>query len=63
MSKKVRTIHPLTVADSLKAQNDAVNLLVSAVDAFLKFHADAPGADILRKAMDNCRAAMWPEKE
>lgn len=61
--RSTRTFHLLDVAKSLEEQNNKVGLLIQAVHAFLTTHEGIAGADLLRKAADDARAAMWPDAE
>lgn len=61
--KQVRTFHPLDVAASIQEQSGKVGNLLAAVQALLSLNPDFPGADILRNAADECRAAMYPDDD
>jgi hypothetical protein len=64
MAKPAKTIHPLAIIDSMKAQNEAVFKLISTVSAVLAVSGDSlpPSAkQTLEKAAEECRAAMWPD--
>jgi len=66
--KPVPTIHPLAMAKSLEAQNDAFGVLVSAVQTFIDISRRSPASDttsaltLLEKTLDRTTAAFWPDE-
>jgi hypothetical protein len=61
--QQTRTFHPLEVAKSIEEQSNKVGILLGAVESILSLHPDLPGGEILRRAADECRAAMYPEHD
>lgn len=59
-----KTFHPLAMADSLRAQNQAIGDLIIMVETALDIDGDKMSDAVrnrLREAKDKCRAAWWPE--
>lgn len=70
MAKKreVQTFHPLAMAKSLEAQNEAVGLLIAEVSSTANF-ANKCDLEMLRELIQKCgvaaekaRKAMWPDE-
>lgn len=61
--KAAKTFHLLAMAKSLEQQNDVLFNLISAIETVLEVNPGMKGRDALSKALDDCRAAMWPDGE
>ena len=67
--KPVQTFHPLAVAESLKAQNDAIGVFIQKVSSVASI-ADWTDAEKLREVVkglgaeaETVRAVLWPSDE
>ncbi len=61
--KPVRTINIAAIAESLSEQSGKIFALISAAEIFLDLNPGARGADLLRKAIDECHAAVFPDRQ
>lgn len=60
--KPVKTFHFLDMADSLREQGQFIFSMICAAETVMKLNPDLHGGSELRRAVDECRAAMYPEE-
>lgn len=67
MKKQTQTFHPLQVAKSLEAQNEAINLLITKARTLgvVRKNVDLPDTindllDDIEAEADHCASLMWP---
>ena len=67
MARKPKTIHLLSIADSLKEQNERVAMLLAVCRSVVQFWPAAPDPAELREKLqtqiDAVSAAFYPEEE